>query len=124
VRWQRVALPVYWIVLAAATHYPSVPVPHRVEHTDKVIHFGAFAVLATLFWWFVEARRAPTASTAWLAAAVLIPYAAIDEYTQQCFGRHADVADFIANAAGIATALAVLEIRRRFTQTPTGSTGA
>jgi VanZ family protein len=113
VSWRRVVLPVYWLALAVATHYPSVPVPRRVEHSDKVIHFGAFALLATFFWWFLEARRELTSRTVWLIAAVLIPYSAVDEYTQQYFGRNVDLADWIANALGIACALALLEIRRR-----------
>lgn len=112
--WPRIALPVYWIALAAATHYPSVRVPDQVPQNDKILHFTAFAGLAFLFWQLLASRARPlTASSVWLAALVLVPYAAIDEYTQQYVGRHTDFADWIANVAGITVVLTALEIRRR-----------
>ena len=114
-RW-RLALPVYWIALAAATHYPRVQIPGELPSSDKILHFSAFAILAFLLWQVLASRARPlTAATVWIAAAILIPYAAIDEYTQQFVGRYTELADWVANAAGIICVLAVLEIRRRLT---------
>lgn len=112
--WIRVALPVYWIALFAATHYPRVPVPDELPQSDKAIHLAAFGLLALLCWRFLAARaRPPTAASVWIAASVLIPYATLDEYTQQFVGRYTDLADWAANVAGIVGVLAVLELRRR-----------
>lgn len=113
--WIRVALPVYWIALFAATHYPRVPVPDEIPQSDKAIHFVAFGLLAFLFWRFMAARERPlTAASVWIAALVLIPYATLDEYTQQFVGRHTDLADWAANLAGTLGVLAALELRRRW----------
>jgi VanZ family protein len=118
VRVSRIALPVYWLALFTATHYPRVPDPAQIPNGDKVLHFGAFAVLASLWWAFV---RPVGGRGVWLAAAVLIPYAALDEWLQQFTGRFTDPMDFVANAAGVAVALAVLEVRRRVSGARSGS---
>lgn len=100
----------YWIALVAATHYPSVPLPEQVSARDKVIHFAAFGALAFLLWQVLAPHRT---RSVWIAAAVLIPYAAVDEYTQRFVGRYVDFADWIANVAGIVCVLVVVEVRRR-----------
>ncbi|HEY5927697.1 MAG TPA: VanZ family protein [Kofleriaceae bacterium] len=112
-RWIRVALPVYWIALAAATHYPRVRVPDEIPKSDKVLHFSAFAILALLFWLLLAARKRTSATTVWIAALVLIPYASLDEYTQRFVGRDSDYFDWIANLAGITCVLVAAEIHRR-----------
>lgn len=110
----RIGLVAYWIALFASTHYPTVYVPVQISNTDKVLHFAAFGVLALLFWLWLSTRARPlTPASVWIAAAVLIPYATIDEFTQQFVGRHSDIADWLANVAGITCVLAALEIRRR-----------
>jgi VanZ family protein len=115
-RWARatqIALPAYWLALFVATHYPRVPIPGEIPHGDKLVHFAAFGVLAFLFWHAVKARRPLGHRFVWVAAAILIPYAALDEWLQQFVGRHTDPADLVANTAGIVAVLAVLELRRR-----------
>jgi VanZ family protein len=112
-RWPFVVLPVYWVALATLTHYPRVQIPGEVPDGDKLAHFGAFGLLAFLFWQMLAARRPLSAASVWIAASILIPYATIDEYTQQFVGRYTDVADWVANVAGIACVLLALEVRRR-----------
>jgi VanZ family protein len=112
---QRIALPIYWAILAFATHYPTVHIPTNISHRDKGIHFAAFAVLAYLYWRFFEARRSLGPRFVWTAALVLLVYAAADEYLQQFVGRNTELLDYVANAAGILVALTVLELRRRRT---------
>lgn len=90
----RLALPLYWIALAAATHYPTVNIPGTFEWRDKVVHLVCFGLLAFLFVRFATPRLA-------VALAVLIPYAALDEWTQQFVGRYTELADWIANVSGI-----------------------
>jgi VanZ family protein len=109
-RVARVALPVYWALLAVATHYPRVRIPGEIPHSDKLVHFTAFGLLALLWWMFFRARGP---RFVWTSAAILIPYAAVDEYTQQYFGRYTDLMDFIANTAGVVVVLAAVELRRR-----------
>jgi VanZ family protein len=112
--WSRTGLIAYWLTLFTSTHYPTVYVPVKVSNTDKVVHFAAFGVLALLFWkWLATRARPLTPRSVWIAAAVLIPYATIDEFTQQFFGRDANIADWLANLAGITCVLVALELRRR-----------
>ena len=113
--WIRIGLPVYWLALFTATHYPRVGVPGEIPQSDKAIHFAAFGLLALLLWQRLATRGKPlTTGSVWIAAAVLVVYATLDEYTQQLVGRYTDLADWIANVAGILCVLAVLELRRRW----------
>jgi VanZ family protein len=114
--WNRaslVALPLYWIALFTATHYPRVRIPGEIPHSDKVLHFTAFGLLALLYWQFAAALRPIGQRFVWPTAAILIAYAGLDEYLQQFFGRFTDLFDFFANTAGIVVVLAGLELRRR-----------
>ena len=113
-RLWRLALPFYWALLAFSTHYPSVYIPTNITYRDKVVHCCAFGGLAFLYWQFAETRKRPLTSTfVWSAAVVLLAYAAIDEYTQQFFGRDTDILDFLADLIGVTSMLTVLEWRRR-----------
>ena len=103
--WMRIVLAGYWLALAVATHLPRDRVPDEVPKSDKLLHFGAFAILALLF--RLNVKRA------WLAPLVLIPYATVDEYTQQFVGRYTELGDWIANCAGVVAILAAYELYRR-----------
>ncbi len=116
-RWDRaalIALPAYWIALFVATHYPQVRIPDQVPGNDKLVHFTAFGLLAALYWRFARARRPISDRFVWISSVVLIAYAAFDEYVQQFVGRFTDPLDFVANASGIVTVLAILELHRRW----------
>lgn len=114
VTWRRrfwiIALPVYWVALFTATHYPRVRIPNEIPHSDKLVHFGAFGLLAFLFW--RAFAPVPHRFVTW-AAPLLIGYAGLDEWLQQFFGRFTDLNDFIANTAGIVVVLGGLEALRR-----------
>jgi VanZ family protein len=103
----RIALPVYWLLLATATHYPQVQIPGEVPHSDKLLHFAAFGALAFLFSQVVRARVRTS-------GAILIAYAALDEWSQQFVGRSTELMDFIANVAGVVAVLAAVEVYRRW----------
>lgn len=105
-----VTLPVYWGLLFLATHYPRVRIPGEIPHSDKLIHFAAFGLLAFLFWRALRPRT--NRFIAW-AGPLLIGYAGLDEWLQQFVGRFTDFNDFIANTAGIVAVLGVLEAIRR-----------
>lgn len=117
--WYRVALPIYWILLFGATHYPQPRLPALIPQSDKVIHFLAFGLLAFLFWKCVESLdRQLSGRFVWVAFTVLIAYAALDEYLQQFVNRYPSLADWLADLAGIGAVLLGLELQRRRRQTP------
>ncbi|MHC5019233.1 MAG: VanZ family protein [Planctomycetota bacterium] len=87
---------------------------------DKLLHFGAYAVVACL--WYAALRATWPAGRAvphaWTAAACAALYGATDEWHQSFVpGRVADGWDWLADAAGaLAVALAVTAwatLRRR-----------
>lgn len=109
-RLLTVILVVYWVLLILGTHLPSTAVG-AVRLPDKWLHFTAYAGLAFLLATTVTAYRRPRWQTyAWMAA-VLLVYGALDEVSQiPVPGRHADFADWLANARGIATGLVLHRI--------------
>ncbi len=86
------------------SHQPSIPMPMRFPHQDKVFHFVAYFGLGTLFFYSLhgmETRRR------WLwAFALAAVYGITDEIHQMYVpGRDASVLDWLADAmgAGVAT---------------------
>jgi VanZ family protein len=113
-RWYRRALPAYWVFLFCVTHFPKLELPGRVPQSDKLLHVAAFGLLAFLYWRFAEARHRPLSGRfVWIALAVLVLYAALDEWLQGFAGRSADLTDWLANVLGVVLVLAALEWRRR-----------
>ena len=102
----RIVLPAYWVLLALATHWPTVAIPGPFEWRDKVVHLVCFGILAFLFIRFATPRLG-------IALAVLVPYAALDEYTQQFVGRYTELADWFANVAGIVLVVVGFALVRR-----------
>ena len=103
----RVALLAYWILLFVGTHLPSAEaVVGPLIAYDKPIHFVGSFVLATLM---LRAFRGAS-NLGWrsyLAIAVIaLAYAAADELTQPLVNRSCDLYDWVADAAGVATAIA------------------
>ena len=113
--WYRRALPTYWMALAMSTHLPKLDIRGTIAPSDKFLHLTAFGMLAFLFWRWCEALSRPLSRRfVFIAAPVLIIYAAIDESTQGPFGRSVDIDDWFYNVAGILSMLTILEISRRF----------
>lgn len=123
-RSRVVAAGVWVITLAAmATLYWASSRPLRLETGplpwDKLLHFGAYALLAGL--WFATLRATwPAAGArghAWLAAAMSAAYGATDEWHQSFVeGRVADGWDWVADALGavaVAVVVTVVAARRR-----------
>jgi VanZ family protein len=70
---------------------------------DKILHAGAYAVMSALVTWAMARGRLREATGRALLAGVLVAvaYGATDEWHQAFVpGRHADVFDLIADAAG------------------------
>ena len=108
-RLARPALAFYWIALAVATHWPRLQILEPSDSLvrqafgpDKIIHATAFAMLMLgLYLARPLGRHAQPRTQALLAMLIAVPYALLDEYTQQWFGRNSSVADAMANVIGI-----------------------
>lgn len=103
------ALIIYWVVLFAGTHFPSSGGElGPLLNVDKLVHAGAYFVLATLL---LNAARGGGdrlgRATRLSLAGVLLAYGAVDELTQPLAGRTCDFADWVANTVGVALACAV-----------------
>ncbi|RUO58763.1 VanZ family protein [Pseudidiomarina insulisalsae] len=93
--WARVIFLVLLVAVTAAflLQVSSGALP-RFEHFDKLVHFGAFFVLA---WAFYHAFPIPI----WLALLVLTGYGLLIEYVQELLPyRTSSWGDLVADAAG------------------------
>jgi VanZ family protein len=103
-----VVLAAYWLCIFVGTHLPNMgkSVPLHFEVNDKIKHFSAFFLLGGLLCYVTNSPR-------WLQRFVIIgvvgmTYAAIDEITQNFIpGRYPDLFDFVADAAGLWSAIAI-----------------
>ena len=106
-------LAIYWPVFVYIFHVPLEPRPPGDKlPLDKVVHFGAYAVLGFLLawvvwpWWQQRVQRSYR-QLAYVLLVALMIHGAIDEVTQPLTGRNFEwldlVADAIGGAAGIAT---------------------
>ena len=112
--WYRRALPTYWMLLFALTHLPRLEFDVGVADSDKYAHALAFAGLAFLYWRALATAYPPRSVRFALAAgAVLLGYAAVDEWLQRFTGRSVDLRDWLFGAGGIVGALVALELLRR-----------
>jgi len=103
-RWAVAAGYMVAIFVASAGPGPALPAG---QHVDKVLHAGAYALLAGLWAWALARGRLRDASwRALLAAwAIASAYGATDELHQLFVpGRQADVFDFASDALGAAAA--------------------
>jgi VanZ family protein len=88
--------------LFTASSGPGVDLPPG-QNWDKVLHAGAFGVLALLATWALARGRVRAATSRVLLAGCLITvlYGATDEYHQSFVpGRDASVYDLLADALG------------------------
>lgn len=114
-RWYRRTLAAYWVFLFCATHFPRPRLPGTLPQEDKLVHFVAFGVLAFLLWRCAETYKRELSG--WFPVIALLglaAYGALDEYLQQFVNRNTSVIDWLANVAGVVTALALLEFQRRW----------
>lgn len=110
----------YLIALGMATHWPPhlfPRLPWRVHLSDKVAHFGAYALLVTLVVVtaisFGALQRWRAVQWIGLACGGLLLLAVLgwcDEWTQPFVGRQFDWFDWAADLAGAATAAVLAAI--------------
>jgi VanZ family protein len=112
--WAFVPVTVWAALLLWLGSRPTLPMPPSELPLDKVAHFSAYGVLGLLLgfgWWQHERRPA-----AWILLLLGMLVGAADELHQTMVpGRSAELADFVADAAGVLTGfwLSVWWLRRR-----------
>lgn len=105
-------LAAYWCAMFTGTHLPSMP-SGMPRVNDKIMHFTAFFILATLLCYCTSSHRL-WRRAGWIVVICLI-YAVIDELTQALVrGRSPDVRDFAADAAGTLVAVGLYFALRQY----------
>ncbi|MCM2372585.1 VanZ family protein [Aporhodopirellula aestuarii] len=110
VRLGILTLAFYWCIIFTGTHLPEIP-SAMPRMNDKVMHFTAFFLLATLLCYCTNSTRL------WrrFGGIVLtcLVYGVLDELTQALVrGRSPDVRDFVADAMGTLLAVSLYAFAR------------
>lgn len=105
-----VVLASYWLLIFVGTHLPAAA-DFSPGVNDKLKHFSAFFFLGTLLCYVTNStnwfRRFMTIGLAAMA------YAALDEMTQRFVpGRVPSVMDFVADSAGVWSAIGIYVIAK------------
>ena len=108
-RWFTVLL---LLSMFVGTHIPGHSLP-GFSIGDKIIHYSAYLTLtlSILTSWELTAGvlRPPHYFAVWLATTL---YGAFDEISQTPFGRSCDGLDWLADIAGIVSAIVIYQIVR------------
>lgn len=103
------ALPAYCGFIFWLSNQASLPVPPLFEFQDKVMHFGAYFVMAALSWRAIRhlgLAESRLALAAWLFCCV---YGLSDEWHQSFVpGRSSSGWDWLADSLGAAAASMIL----------------
>lgn len=123
----RAAFLAYALVLLVATHWPRLRIEGPVERPDLWLHMLAFGFWTALL--ALSGLAGPRWSVRGVVASVGVglAYAALDEASQAipALGRTAALDDYLADAAGILLAGALLLVvswRRDLRRRPAGDT--
>lgn len=103
----------YWPTLFVLAHIPIPRLVREAGVSDKVLHFLAYMILVFLIWSAIspDKRVAWRKAAVWWVLLVVSLYGVVDELLQGCVaGRSCDVADFLANLAGVVVGLIVLSV--------------
>jgi VanZ family protein len=107
-RWLvRIGTWFYWMLLVTATHLPPNHMP-QTHVNDKVEHFTAYSLLCAALFLCLWPSRLSTRTIAGILLTAGLAFGAVDELTQPRFGRDCDIHDWYADAAGTATAVAIM----------------
>ena len=94
----------YCLLIFVQSSYPSAPRPEDLPHTDKLLHFLAYAILGVLFFRAFGNTLQGKADSRLLMILSIIGaslYGISDEIHQHYVpSRHADMADILADTIG------------------------
>lgn len=107
-----IALGIYWPFLFWLTHIPVPDIARQSGLSDKTMHVLAYFVLVFLIWFAISPYEKVRwkSKKVWILLAVVLGYAALDEYVQSRVGRSMQFTDIVADAIGMLLALGVLSI--------------
>jgi VanZ family protein len=116
IRWSlRIITATFWIICLILTHLPAPPEFLPAADHDKIRHYLGFGLLAGMLYLTIAIARPISSLRSFLGSIairvllILMIYAAVDEITQPPFGRTCDFFDWLADTAGAATAVTILE---------------
>lgn len=99
-----------WIGAFVATHIPTRYVPGLIAcFGDFILHGIGFLGLSSLFILTVAAFGIKPVQRAPLVLLVMMVYGALDEYTQQFFGRSTELKDWLTDTTATVVSLIVWE---------------
>jgi VanZ family protein len=100
---------IYWPAVFILAHIPIPEVVREAGVSDKSLHILAYLVLVFLLWFAVcpDGKVNWRKAAVWWVLAAAVCYGAVDELSQGHVGRSRDMADFLANAAGVIAGLAL-----------------
>lgn len=105
----------YFLALVVGTHLPPPALRVKLDQSDKLLHFVAYAGLAFLaaMAWETSTGRlnGRHLRILWLAIAA---FAVVDELTQLLVGRDAEFGDWLADGVGAAVGLVVFRVWQRW----------
>jgi VanZ family protein len=112
-RYRKAILVIFilmWIGAFTATHIPNSAIPQMIHDLGHILlHIVGFLGLST---WFILTLVAFNVSPLRRILVVLLTmtiYAAIDEYTQQFFGRGTSLLEWFVDTCAAAVALVIWE---------------
>ena len=91
------------ILVLVLTHIPHSSLPHQFIFNDKMMHYVAYSVISFLYGISFSPRGYKGLLGLLLVAVGVSILAAIDEYSQQYFGRNTDIYDYYSDLYGVAT---------------------
>jgi len=109
-------LAVYWLAMFTGTHWPRMDFV-GLPLGDKVKHFGGFFGLTLLLCYVSGGKRITTRF--FRVALIVMSYGLLDEWSQGFVpGRTPDRMDFLADTAGMITAMTFYLLGRVFLREP------
>lgn len=109
-RWGVWSMTAAYALLAfVLTHLPPSELP-KTRVSDKLAHFVAYFILTSLLYISLWVARRALVWTIVLTMLIALVYGAFDELTQPLVGRFCSLHDWLADAAGAASATIVMTL--------------
>ena len=98
----------YWAVLFVIMHVPPPELARRLGGADRVAHFAAYFILASLGAYHLRRSRGGSIVAALMGwAVVYVAWAALDEWLQRFVSRTPSYTDWLADVGGVLVATGI-----------------